>query len=109
MNRNHIDERWRQCHWEEWLKIKNRWNQVRKTREQPNQEPERLRAAEFERRAQLSPSSGTGCTSTTFGSWSGGHSFSPVVPTGVSPGSRIGGQVMTREQAAIALDRCTGA
>ncbi len=29
MNRNHIDARWRQCHWKEWREIKNRWNQVR--------------------------------------------------------------------------------
>lgn len=87
MNRNHIDERWRHCHWEEWREIKNRWNQVRKTGEEPNQQSERVRAAKLETRAHLSPSSGTGCNSTTFGSWSGGHSFSSVFPTevGVSP------------------------
>ncbi|MGH8584682.1 MAG: hypothetical protein ACREWE_00320 [Gammaproteobacteria bacterium] len=39
MNRNHIDDRWRQCHWGEWREIKNRWNQVRKTGEEPNQQP----------------------------------------------------------------------
>jgi hypothetical protein len=55
MNRNHIDDRWRQCHWKEWREIKNRWNQVRKTAEEPNRHSERVRAAERERRAQLSP------------------------------------------------------
>ncbi len=60
MNRNHIDDRWRQCHWEKWREIKNRWNQVRKTGE-----PERVKTAESERRAQRSPSSARGCTSTT--------------------------------------------
>jgi hypothetical protein len=79
MNRNHIDDRWRQCHWEEWREIKKRWNQVRKTGEEPNRQSERVKAAELEGRAQLSPSSGTGCNATTFGSWSGSsHSFSPV-------------------------------
>ena len=87
MNRNHIDDRWRQCHWKEWREIKNRWNQVRKTGRSPIGSLNGVKAAELERRAQLSPSSGTGCNSTTFGSWSGGHSFSPVFPTevGVSP------------------------
>jgi len=87
MNRNHIDDRWRQCHWKEWSAIKNRWNQVRKTGEEPKRQSGRVRAAERERLAQLFPSLGTGCNSTTFGSWSGGHSFSPVFPTeiGVSP------------------------
>jgi hypothetical protein len=55
MNRNHIDDRWRQCHWAEWREIKKRWNQVRKTGEEPNRHSERVRAAERERRAQLSP------------------------------------------------------
>jgi len=81
MNRNYIDDRWRQCHWEEWREIKNRWNQVRETEQKPNQQSERVKGAELERRAQLSPSSATECNSTTFGSWSGGHSFSPVFPT----------------------------
>ncbi len=65
MNRKHIDDRWRQCHWKEWREIKNRWNQVRKTGEDPNQQSERVRAAEPERRAQRSPSSARGCNSTT--------------------------------------------
>ena len=90
MNQNHIDDRWRQCHWKEWREIKNRWNQVRKTREESNRHSERVRAAERERRAQLSPSSGTGCNSTTFGSWSGGHSFSPASPTEVGVNPRSG-------------------
>ncbi len=68
MNLNHIDDRWRQCHWAEWREIKKRWNQVRKTGEEPNQQSERVRGAGLERRAQISPSSGTGCNSTTFGS-----------------------------------------
>jgi hypothetical protein len=42
MNRNHIDDRWRQCHWKEWREIKNRWNQVRKTGEEPNRHSERV-------------------------------------------------------------------
>ena len=86
MTRNHIDDRWRQCHWEEWREIKKMWNQVRKTREEPNRHSEGAKAA-LKRRTQLSPSSGAGCNSTTFGSWSSGHSFSPVFPTevGVSP------------------------
>ena len=89
MNRNHIYDRWRQCHWAEWREIKKRWNQVRKTGEEPNRHSERVKAAERERRAQLSPSSGAGFKPTNFGSWSGGHSFSPVFPTevGVSPRS----------------------
>ena len=78
MNRNYVDDRWRQCHWEEWREIRNRWDQVRKTGKEPNQQSERVRGAELERRAQLVPSSiATACNSTTFGSWSGGHSFSP--------------------------------
>ena len=44
MNRNHIDDRWRQCHWEEWREIKKRWNQVRKTREEPNRHSEGAKA-----------------------------------------------------------------
>ena len=66
MNRNHIDDRWRQCHWAEWREIKNRWNQVRKTGEEPNQQSERVKAAGLERRAPLSPSSGAGFKPTTF-------------------------------------------
>jgi len=89
MNRNHIDDRWRQCHWEEWRDIKNRWNQVRKT-EKPNRQSERVRAAELERGAQLSPSRGARRNSTTFGSWSSGHSFSPVFPTEVGVNPRPG-------------------
>jgi len=57
MNRNYIDDRWRQCHWEEWREIRNRWDQVRKTGKEPNQQSERVRGAELERRAQLVPSS----------------------------------------------------
>ncbi len=106
MNRNHIDDRWRQCHWEEWLKIKNRWNLVRETGEEPNQQSERVKDAQFERRTRRSASSATGCNSTAFGAWSGGHVSSPVFPTkvGVSPASGIGAQVVTRAQGAIALD-----
>jgi hypothetical protein len=55
MNRYHIDDRGRQCHRKEWREIKNKWNQVRKN-EEPDRQSERVKAAELERRAQLSPS-----------------------------------------------------
>jgi len=86
MNRNHIDDRWRQCHWEEWREIKNRWNQVRKT-EEPNRQSERIWAAETSKARPGLSFKWNGCNSTTLGSWSGSHSFSPVFPAevGVSP------------------------
>jgi hypothetical protein len=81
MNRNHIDDRSRR-------EIGNRWNQVRKAREEPNQPPEGMKGAGLERRAP--PSSATGCKSTTFGSWFGGYSFTPVFTrdADVKPGVR---------------------
>jgi hypothetical protein len=69
MNRNHIDDRSRR-------EIGNRWNQVRKAGEEPNQQPEGMKGAGLERRAL--PSGATGRNSTTFSSWFGGHSFTPV-------------------------------
>jgi hypothetical protein len=53
MNRNHIDGRWRQCHSAEWHAIKNRWNQIRKTAEEPNRHSERVKAAERRRARSL--------------------------------------------------------
>jgi hypothetical protein len=69
MNRNHTDDRSRR-------EIGNRWNQVRKAGEKPNQPPERVKGAELERRAP--PLGATGYNSTTFGSWFDSHSFTPV-------------------------------
>ncbi len=38
MNRNQIDDRWRQCYWPQWGQIKKRWSEIRKTQGQPMNE-----------------------------------------------------------------------
>ncbi len=53
MNRNDITEQWRHCHWKEWREIRNRWNQIRKSVEQPDHQCDRAKTAEFEKRAQV--------------------------------------------------------
>lgn len=84
MNRNHIEDQWRQCHWKEWREIKARWNESHKSGEAHAQEPDGVMAAEFEWRDGRSPSVEPGSNSTAFGPWSGGHSVDRSFPTGIS-------------------------
>lgn len=80
MDRNLIEERWRQCHWEQWRKIRARWIELLKAREAHNRQSEKCRAAAFELRHHRVPSVGHESVSAAFGSWSGGHAVSTIFP-----------------------------
>lgn len=78
MNRNHIEERWRQCHWEQWREIRARWIQLRTVRDEHNRQLEKRKTVPLENCHRRVPSVGPESGSTTFGSWSGGHSISAI-------------------------------
>ena len=81
MNRHQIDEQLRQRHRKAWREARARWSPPREAGQWHRRRSGGLSAVEFQRRQQSPLADGTGCHATAFGSWSGGHSISPVFRT----------------------------
>ncbi len=80
MNRHQIDEKLRQRHRKAWCEARARWSPAREAG--PGQWCRRgsgkVGPVEVRRRQESPPLTEPGCHATAFGSWSGGHSISPV-------------------------------
>ncbi len=81
MNRNHIDDQWRRCHWKAWRANRDRWSQDRKAPEEHSQEyfgaTDSVRVSEFAGFDRRSFPNGARGNLTAFGSWSGGAFVRP--------------------------------
>ena len=78
MNRHQIDQQLRQRHRKAWREARARWSPPSaKPGNGTGGGPGRVSAVEF-RRLQSPVADGTGCHASAFGSWSGGHSITPV-------------------------------
>ncbi len=78
MNRQQIDEQLRQRHRKAWHEARARWRPPPEAGQWHRRRSVEVSAVEFQRREQSPLGYETGCHATAFGSWSGGHSISPV-------------------------------
>ncbi len=77
MNRRQNDEQLRR-HRKAWREARARWSPPPEAGQWHRRRSERVSAVEFQRCQQSPVADGTGCHATAFGSWSGGHSITPV-------------------------------
>ena len=81
MNRNPIEDQWRQCHWEQWREVRARWRQLRASWAAREREPRGAKTAAFEGHHGRYPTAALRCDSRPYGTSAGGPSFSRVLST----------------------------